>query len=35
MTNSEKGGYKKNPRQVYGPDLRPENAPRAAVEMTV
>ena len=26
MTNSAKGGYKKRPRQVYGPDYKPELA---------
>ncbi len=34
MTNSEKGGYKKRPRQVYGPDYKPELAAPEAVEMT-
>lgn len=33
MTNSEKGGYKKRPRQVYGPDYK-ELAAAPAVEMT-
>ena len=32
LTNSEKTGYKKRPRQVYGPDFTEERAP-AAVEM--
>lgn len=34
QTNSEKGGYKKNPRQLYGVNYKPKNAPPAAVEMT-
>jgi hypothetical protein len=34
MTNSEKIGYKKRPRQVYGPDYKNEIASTAAVEMT-
>jgi transposase len=34
MTNSDKGGYKKRPRQVYGPDYKGEIAPAPAVEMT-
>jgi transposase len=33
QTNSEKGGYKKRPRQVYGPDYK-EFAAAPAVEMT-
>ena len=35
MTNSEKTGYKKNPRAVYGPDFVEKTRLRAAVEMTV
>ena len=34
QTNSDKGGYKKRPRKVYGPDYKTENAPAPAVEMT-
>lgn len=34
MNNSEKTGYKKSPRRVYGPEFEPETA-AAAVEMTV
>lgn len=34
QTNSEKGGYKKNPRQLYGVNYKAKNAPPAAVEMT-
>jgi hypothetical protein len=34
MTNSAKGGYKKRPRQIYGPDYKAELAAAAAVEMT-
>ncbi len=34
QTNSEKGGYKKNPRQLYGPDYKPKGAGAPAVEMT-
>lgn len=35
QTNSEKGGYKKNPRQLYGPNYKPKSAPAGqAVEMT-
>ena len=34
MTNSAKGGYKKRPRQVYGPDYKTELAAAKAVEMT-
>ncbi len=34
MTNSDKGGYKKNPRRVYGPDYVPKSAGEPAVEMT-
>ncbi len=34
MTNSAKGGYKKRPRQVYGPDYKAEIASPEAVEMT-
>ena len=33
MTNSEKTGYKKRPRQVYGPDFNMKSTPAAAVEM--
>jgi hypothetical protein len=34
-TNSEKLGYKKRPRKVYGPEYEQPNAPAAeAVEMT-
>jgi hypothetical protein len=37
MTNSEKGGYQKRTRKVYGPPEVPMNLPptRAALEMTV
>ncbi len=35
MTNSEKTGYKKNPRAIYGPDFVEKTRSRAAVEMTV
>lgn len=35
MNNSEKTGYKKNPRRVYGPDFEPKSAKADAVEMTV
>ncbi len=35
MTNSEKLGYKKTPRRVYGPGFEPKTRPSAAVEMTV
>ncbi len=34
QTNSDKGGYKKNPRRVYGPDYSPKVAAAPAVEMT-
>jgi hypothetical protein len=34
MTNSEKIGYKKRPRQVYGPHYKEEIAATPAVEMT-
>jgi hypothetical protein len=34
QTNSEKIGYKKNPRRVYGPDYSAKVAPAPAVEMT-
>jgi hypothetical protein len=34
MTNSDKIGYKKRPRQVYGPDYKKELAATPAVEMT-
>ena len=33
-TNSEKAGYKKNPRQLYGPDYKAKIAAAPAVEMT-
>ena len=33
-TNSEKGGYKKNPRQLYGPDYKAKDEAAPAVEMT-
>jgi hypothetical protein len=33
LTNSDKGGYKKRPRQVYGPDYK-EGIATPAVEMT-
>ena len=32
-TNSDKGGYKKRPRQIYGPDYK-ETIAKTAVEMT-
>ncbi len=35
MTNSEKDGYKKRPRILYGPDFDEKKRSRAAVEMTV
>jgi hypothetical protein len=35
MTNSDKGGYKKRPRQLYGPDYQEKIVSPAAVEMTV
>jgi transposase len=35
MTNSEKGGYEKRPRTVYGPDFVAKARSRAAVEMPV
>ena len=35
MTNSEKTGYKKNPRAIYGPDFVEKTRSPAAVEMTV
>jgi len=35
MTNSEKLGYKKSPRRVYGPGFEPKTRPSAAMEMTV
>lgn len=35
MTNSEKDGYKKRPRILYGPDFDEKTRSRAAVEMTV
>jgi hypothetical protein len=34
MTNSDKIGYKKRPRQLYGPDYKTEPAETPAVEMT-
>jgi hypothetical protein len=34
QTNSEKGGYKKNPRRIYGPDYIPKSVAAPAVEMT-
>ena len=34
QTNSEKLGYKKNPRQVYGPNYKPKSTRAPAVEMT-
>ncbi|HTF70949.1 MAG TPA: hypothetical protein VK638_50590 [Edaphobacter sp.] len=34
MTNSAKGGYKKRPRQLYGPDYKTEIEAPPAVEMT-
>ena len=33
-TNSEKTGYKKNPRQLYGPNYKVKMAPAPAVETT-
>jgi hypothetical protein len=35
MTNSEKSGYKKTPRRVYGPAFEPKTRLATAVEMTV
>ena len=35
MTNSEKTGYKKRPRAIYGPNFVEKTRSRAAVEMTV
>ena len=35
MTNSEKTGYKKQPRAIYGPDFVEKTRSRAVVEMTV
>ena len=35
MTNSEKTGYKRTPRAIYGPDFVEKTRSRAAVEMTV
>ena len=35
MTNSEKTGYKKDPRAIYGPDFVEKTRSRAAVEMPV
>jgi hypothetical protein len=34
LTNSAKGGYKKHPRQLYGPDYKAQPAAVEAVEMT-
>ena len=34
-TNSEKTGYMKDPRRVYGPDYEPKSAKVDAVEMPV
>jgi len=34
MTNSDKNGYKKRPRQVYGPDYKEKLSAAPAVEMT-
>ncbi len=34
QTNSEKGGYKKNPRQLYGADYKAKVRTAPAVEMT-
>jgi hypothetical protein len=34
QTNNEKIGYKKNPRQLYGPNYKPKSAAVPAVEMT-
>ena len=34
-TNSEKGGYKKTPRRVYGPDFESKTTSAAAMEMPV
>jgi hypothetical protein len=35
QTNSEKGGYKKDPRRIYGPDYKPKTRKSIEVEMTV
>ena len=35
MTNSEKTGYKKSPRAIYGPNFIGKTRSRAAVQMTV
>lgn len=35
MTNSDKTGYKKNPRAIYGPDFAERTRSGAAMEMTV
>ena len=35
MTNSEKLGYKKSPRRVYGPGFEPKTRSATAMEMTV
>jgi hypothetical protein len=32
QTNSEKEGYKKNPRQLYGPNYKAKSMPAPAVE---
>ena len=34
MTNSEKTGYKKNPRAIYGPEFVEKTRSRAAAELT-
>ena len=34
QTSSQKIGYKKNPRQLYGPNYKPKSAAAPAVEMT-
>lgn len=34
LTNSAKGGYKKRPRQMYGPNYKAAPAAAEAVEMT-
>lgn len=35
LTNSEKDGYKKRPRQIYGPNFIENSHPPKTVEMTV
>ena len=35
MTNSEKTGYKKNPRRIYGSGFVPKPRTAVAVEMPV